>query len=65
MVFHPLKANMNQKLYSGKLVHLSEDEKLELRLKLSHEERFFKLLRLIKIGRMLMGAKVTHHQDKK
>jgi hypothetical protein len=38
----------------------SEEEKLAEVLATTHTERFFKLMKLIKIDRMLKNAKITH-----
>lgn len=43
-----------------KLLHLSEEEKLRNHLKRSYTERFYILIRLIKLNKKLSEAKITY-----
>lgn len=48
-----------------KVIQLSEQEKLKIALSRSYEERFFMLMKLIRIDRMLKQAKIIYPQDNK
>jgi hypothetical protein len=41
-------------------VYISEEDKLKKALERTYEERFFFLMKLIKIERMLKSAKIIH-----
>lgn len=43
-----------------KVIQLSEEEKLKIALSRSHEERFFMLMKLIRIDKMLKQAKIIY-----
>lgn len=43
-----------------KITHLSEEEKLRIHLKRSYTERFYILIRLIKLNKKLSKAKITY-----
>ncbi len=43
---------------------LSEEEKLEVRLGYSHTKRFEILMKLIRINKMLKGAKIIYPEKK-
>jgi len=46
--------------YPKGLLHISEEEKLKIRLKSTYEERFIKLMGLIALDRMLKKNVVIH-----
>jgi len=46
-----------------KVLQLSEQEKLKIALSRSYEERFFILMKLIRIDRMLKQSKIIYPQD--
>ncbi len=48
-----------------KVLQYSEQEKLKIALSRSYEERFFMLMKLIRIGRMLKSAKIIYPENNK
>jgi len=48
-----------------KIIQLSEEEKLKIALSRSYEERFFMLMKLIRIDKMLKQAKIIHSDNTK
>lgn len=45
-------------------IFMSEDEKLRLRLERTHTERFYALMRLIRLARKMRQAKITYPATK-
>jgi hypothetical protein len=45
-------------------ISFSEEEKLQKRMAMTYTERFHLLMRLIRISRMLSGAKIIHAENK-
>jgi hypothetical protein len=51
--------------YPKGLLHISEEEKLKIRLKSTYEERFFQLLKLIAIQKLLKDAIIINKPKNK
>ena len=51
--------------YPKGLLHISEEEKLKIRLKSTYEERFFQLLKLIAIQKLLKDAIIINKTKNK
>jgi len=51
--------------YPKGLLHISEEEKLKIRLNSTYEERFFQLLKLIAIQKLLKNAIILNKPEMK